>query len=156
MKLSKKLRKKIYGEAQEIGLCILCLGLGENQRPSGFFICGFTATDVAKRIMETYNPFSVTYFAAMDYWKGYQSLLDNTDPWARSNHVYVKRHFDRVKAALSARLLGDLLFSYGCAARVQIERQRQEQLSKRRKKTKKAEPAIVPQPETTDAAQAFV
>ena len=143
MKLSKQLKKKIYGEAQEIGLCILCLGLGENQRPSGFFICGFTATDVAKRIMETHDPFSATYFSAKDYWKSYQALLDNTDPRARSGNVNVKRHFNRVKAALSARLLDDLLFSYGNAARVQIEL----------KKTKKIEPAIAPQPAATDESR---
>ncbi len=153
MELSQKFKKKIYGDAQKIGLCILCLGLGEQQRPSGFFIGGFTATDVARRIKETHDPFSATYLAAMDYWKGYQALLDNTDPLARSGNANLKRHFDRVKAALSVRLLGDLLFSYGNAARVEIDRQRQEWRNKRRERAKKVEPAIAPQPAATEAAR---
>lgn len=139
MQCSHKLIKRIRDEAHGSGLCILCLGLGENQRPSGFFIGGFTATAVASRITETHNPLSATYRAARDYWKGYQSLLDHTEPVEHTCDINAKRHVDHVKAVLSARLLDDLLFSYGCAARAEIERQQQRRQRNRRKKGKKGD-----------------
>jgi hypothetical protein len=154
MKLSKKLKRKIYAEAQAIGLGILRLGLREKECLAGFFIHGLTAGDVVRRIMESHDPSSASCLAARTYQRGYQALLDNTDPWARSNNEYVKKHVNRVMTALSARLLNDLLTFYASLACTCVELQKEEQRRKRFERKKKTQPTIILALPITDAEQA--
>jgi hypothetical protein len=126
--MQEKFKKALYADANAIGIAILSLGIKENERHRGFFIFGLTALDVVKRIVERHDPLRMTHFAAKEYMKGYQSLLDNTDLKACVHNSEAQKRFDRVEAALSARLLDDLLSSYARSARAETERLRRERM----------------------------
>ena len=126
--MQEKFKKALYADAKAIGLVILSLGLKEEKYQRGFFIYGLTALDVIKRITETHDAARMTHLTAKEYMKGYQALLDNTDLKACVNNSEAKKRFNRIKAALSARLLDGLLSSYARSARAEIERLRRERM----------------------------
>jgi len=126
--MQEKFKKALYADAHAIGLVILSLGLGEEKRQRGFFVHGLTALEVVKRIVDTHDTARMTHFAAKEYLKGYQALLDNTDLKACACNPEAKRRFNIINAALSARLLDGLLSSYARSARAETERLRRERL----------------------------
>lgn len=133
MKISEAYKKALHADAQAIGLVILSLGFGE-RRASGFFMHGLTTHDVVKRILATKKPASSLYFAAMDYQRRHQALLDNTDMKVLSYNPYARKRFDSVEKTLSDKLLDLLVTSYASTARAEIERKRRECMKARRKK----------------------
>ncbi len=142
MKMSEKLKKKIYGDAQAIGLFIMSLGLNQ-KRQAGFFMQGGTASETVKRIMAIYEPLTAPYLAAKDYQKGYQALLDNTNLNELSYKPHVRKRFDTIENALSEKLIEALLDSYARVARAHIERERRERLKTRRQSSGRLGPAMI-------------
>jgi hypothetical protein len=137
--MQEKFKKALYADAKDIGLIILSLGLGEEKSQRGFFAHDVTGLEVVKRIVSTHDAARMTHFAAKEYLRGYQALLDNTDLKACAYHPEAQRRFNVVEKALSRRLLDDLLSSYARSARAEAERLRRERMRLRnRNKAKRA------------------
>ena len=123
-------QRELIKDANSIGLVILAFGLKEKS-PVGFFRRDMSIPDIAKRVIETHEPVRGTYYAAKDYMRGYQALIDNSDLKLCRYNADAQRRFKFIAAKLEGKLLDGLLSSYSSLVRAQNEKQKQERRNER-------------------------